>query len=97
MNSNYTNINEVYPTTTPTQETHAPNTSQMYQPQYQNQNSNMNCQYQSTMNVPQPQYQTSYPNGIAPPNGSNINNLFAESIYSFVLASPPILTFNKLI
>ena len=91
MNSNYTNINEVYPTTTPTQETHSPNTSQMYQPQYQNQNSNMNCQYQSTMNIPQPQYQTSYPNGIAPPNGSIIVNPMPVPMVSTVpvYAYPP--------
>ena len=72
MNSNYQNINEVYPTQNPTPNTPAPNTNSPYPPQYQNPTSNMNCQYQSTMNVPQ--YQTSYPNGIAPPTGSVVVN-----------------------
>ena len=43
------------------------------------------------MNVPQPQYQTSYPNGIAPPNGSIIVNPMPVPMVSTVpvYAYPP--------
>ena len=66
MNSNYQNINEVYPTTpTPTP---GPTNNPTYPPQ----NQNPSIQYQSPIYVPQ--YQTDYPNGIVPPTGSVIVN-----------------------
>ena len=66
MNSNYQNINEVYPTTpTPTP---GPTNNPTYPPQ----NQNPSIQYQSPIYVPQ--YQTGYSNGIVPPTGSVIVN-----------------------